>query len=161
MIVTLSSSSEEDTRAIGRALGEVLRPGDVVALSGDLGAGKTVFCKGVGLALGIPEDRVVSPSFTIVTEHQGRLPLFHIDVYRLSSALEAEGIGLEEILGGEGVCLVEWAEKIGNLLPNHCIKVTFLFPDADGNRRSLLVQAGDDPRFRDFLSRCISFTTGG
>lgn len=161
MNVTLSSSSEADTRAIARALGAVLVPGDVVALVGDLGAGKTVFCKGLAEALGIPPDRVVSPSFTIVTEHAGRMPLRHVDVYRLSSVREAEEIGLEEIVRTDGVCVVEWAEKIGILLPNDRIQVTFLFSEEGGDRRRLLVSAGDSPRFHEFLSRCRPFTTGG
>lgn len=161
MQVTLFSSSEADTRAIARALGAVLLPGDVVALTGDLGAGKTVFCKGLGEALGIPPDRVVSPSFTIVTEHAGRMPFRHVDVYRLSSVREAEEIGLEESLRGDGVCVVEWAEKIAILLPNDRIQVTFLFSEEGGDRRRLLVSAGDSPRFHEFLSRSRPFTTGG
>src|SRR3989337_1822506 len=112
MEVTLLSSCEEDTLEIARALGEILGPGAVVALTGDLGAGKTVFCKGVGEALGISPTRIVSPSFTIVTEHPGRLALCHVDVYRLSSEAEALEIGLDGILSGGGGCVVEWAEKI-------------------------------------------------
>lgn len=161
MNVTLFSSSEEDTRTIARALGAVLQPGDLVALTGDLGAGKTVFCKGLGEALGIPPDRIASPSFTIVTEHAGRLPFRHVDVYRLSSVREAEEIGLEELLRGDGVCVVEWAEKIGILLPNDRIQVTFHFSEEGGDRRRLLVSAGDSPRFHEFLSRCRPFMTGG
>ncbi len=161
MNIALSSSSEEDTLAIARALGAVLAPGDVVALTGDLGAGKTVFCKGLGEALGIPADRVTSPSFTIVTEHTGRMPFRHVDAYRLSSAREALEIGLDELFGGEGVCVVEWAEKIDILLPNERIQVTFLFSEEGGDRRRLLVSAGDSPRFHEFLLRCRPFTTGG
>ncbi|NNF84093.1 MAG: tRNA (adenosine(37)-N6)-threonylcarbamoyltransferase complex ATPase subunit type 1 TsaE, partial [Deltaproteobacteria bacterium] len=112
MEIELLSSREEDTIHVARALGNILEPGDVVALTGDLGAGKTVFCKGVGEALGIPSGRIVSPSFTIVTEHHGKLPLSHIDVYRLSSVEEALDIGLDEIVSGNRLCLVEWAEKI-------------------------------------------------
>ncbi|MGE5662827.1 MAG: tRNA (adenosine(37)-N6)-threonylcarbamoyltransferase complex ATPase subunit type 1 TsaE [Deltaproteobacteria bacterium] len=159
--VELISSSEEDTRAIARALGAVLVPGDVVALTGDLGAGKTVFCKGLGEALGIAPERIVSPSFTIVTEHAGRMPLRHVDVYRIASAREAEEIGLEELLRGDGVCVVEWAEKVVNLLPSERIQVTFLFSEEGGDRRRLSVSAGDSPRFHEFLSRCRPFTTGG
>lgn len=161
MNVSLSSGCEEDTRAIARSLGAVLAPGDVVALTGDLGAGKTVFCKGLGEALGIAPDRVTSPTFTIVTEHAGRLPFRHIDAYRLSSAREAEDIGLDELFRGDGVCVVEWAEKIGILLPNDRIQVTFLFSEEGGDRRRLLVSAGDSPRFHEFLLRCRPFTTGG
>src|SRR3972149_6004808 len=98
--VELYSSCEEDTLEIARALGAVLVPGDVVALSGDLGAGKTVFCKGVGEAIGIPADRIVSPSFTIATEHAGAVPFLHGGVYRLSSELEADGIRAPEDLAG-------------------------------------------------------------
>ena len=161
MEVTLHSSSEADTRAIARALGGVLVRGDVVALTGDLGAGKTVFCKGLGEALGIAPDRVVSPSFTIVTEHAGRLPFRHVDAYRLSSVREAEQVGLDELVRGDGVCVVEWAEKIGILLPNDRIQVKFHFSEEGGDRRRLLVSAGDSPRFQQFLSRCRPFTTGG
>jgi tRNA threonylcarbamoyladenosine biosynthesis protein TsaE len=159
MTIELHSSSEGDTMAIARALGAVLVPGDVVALSGELGAGKTVFCKGVGEALGIPADRIVSPSFTIVTEHPGTLPLRHVDVYRLSSEREAADIGLEEVLAGEGICLVEWAEKIAEMLPNSCIKVRFSFSE-DGGRR-LFIDAEDTPRMRNFVARCRGYLTGG
>ncbi len=161
MRVTLLSGSEDDTRAIARALGAALAPGDVVALTGDLGAGKTVFCKGLAESLGIPPDRVVSPSFTIMTEHAGRLPFRHVDAYRLGSVREAEEIGLDEAFRGDGVCAVEWAEKIGILLPSDRIQVTFLFSEEGGDRRRLLVSAGDSPRFHEFLSRCGPFRTGG
>src|SRR4030067_2921979 len=110
MEVTLLSSCEEDTLEIGRVLGEILVPGDVVALTGELGAGKTVFCKGVGEALGISPARIVSPSFTIVTEHPGRGTLCHVDVYRLSSEAAAQNIGLHESLRGDRVFVVEWRE---------------------------------------------------
>ncbi len=159
MEVTLLSSCEEDTLKIARALGEILVPGDVVALTGELGAGKTVFCKGVGEALGISPARIVSPSFTIVTEHPGSVALCHVDVYRLSSEAEALDIGLDEILSGDRVCVVEWAEKIRFLLPNECIRVTFLI--SGGDRRILSVDAPDDPRFGKFLSRVRPLIPGG
>ena len=159
MEVTLLSSCEEDTLEIGRALGGILVPGDVVALTGELGAGKTIFCKGVGEALGISPARIVSPSFTIVTEHPGRVALCHVDVYRLSSEAEAQDIGLDEILCGDRVCVVEWAEKIRFLLPNECIRVTFLI--SGGDRRILSVDAPDDPRFGKFLSRVSPLMQGG
>ncbi len=159
MTLELHSSSEEDTLAIARALGAVLVPGDVVALSGELGAGKTVFCKGVAEALGIPVDRIVSPSFTIVTEHAGTHLFRHVDAYRLSSEREAADIGLEEVLAGEGICLVEWAEKIAKMLPNSCIRVRFSFLE-DGGRR-LFIAAEDTLRMRDFVARCRDYLTGG
>jgi tRNA threonylcarbamoyladenosine biosynthesis protein TsaE len=157
--VDLYSSCEEDTLAIARSLGAALGPGDVVALSGELGAGKTVFCKGVGEALGIPADRVVSPSFTIATVHQGAVPFHHVDVYRLSSEREAADIGLEEILNGGGVSVVEWAEKIDAMLPNSCIKITFTILDEGGRR--LTLAAEDSPRIQNFVVRCRRYQTGG
>lgn len=159
MHVELQSSGDEDTRLIARALGRSLIPGDVVALTGDLGAGKTVFCKGVGEALGILPDRIVSPSFTIMTEHQGRLPLCHVDVYRLSSEDEARDIGLDEILSGNRICVVEWAEKIRSLLPNDCIRVTFHISGETGRRLS--VSLPDEARFGGFLSCVRSLVPGG
>jgi len=154
----LRSESLEDTLAIARALGAGLRPGDVVALYGDLGAGKTLFCKGVGEALGISPDRIVSPTFTIVTEHAGPVPLTHIDVYRLAGAREADEIGMRELLSGDGVCLVEWAEKIREFLPTDCIQVTFSISGDD--RREIAVVAADRPAFDDFLARSIRFQPG-
>ena len=159
MEVELLSSREEDTLFVARTLGSILKPGDVVALTGDLGAGKTVFCKGVGEALGIPPSRVLSPSFTIVTEHRGRLPLCHVDVYRLSSEEEARDIGIDEILAGNRVCLVEWAEKIRFLLPTDCIRVRFSI--LGGDRRRLSLAVPDEPRFVTALSRMRPLDSGG
>ncbi|MBI5575743.1 MAG: tRNA (adenosine(37)-N6)-threonylcarbamoyltransferase complex ATPase subunit type 1 TsaE [Deltaproteobacteria bacterium] len=151
MRVELHSASAEETMEIARTLGASLRAGDVVALYGELGAGKTVFCKGIGEALGIAPERIVSPSFTIVTEHSGTLTLYHMDAYRLSGEREAEEIGLDEILYGSGVCVVEWAENIASLLPNRCIHVKFFISDESG--RTLAVTA-EDPRIpRELAAR--------
>jgi len=162
MTIDLLSRSEDDTRTIARILGESLRRGDVVALSGDLGAGKTLFCKGIGEAFGIPPDRIVSPSFTIVTEHlQGAIPFIHMDAYRLVSVREAEEAGLEERFSGEGICAVEWAERLGNLLPNDCIRVTFFISEDREQERRIRVEAQDSRRFRAFRSRVKPFAPGG
>jgi tRNA threonylcarbamoyladenosine biosynthesis protein TsaE len=156
----LESRSPEDTLEIARVLGGALRPGDVVALYGDLGAGKTLFCKGVGEALGIPPDRIVSPTFTIVTEHAGAsVPLTHIDVYRLEGPREADEIGMRELLSGDGVCLVEWADKIEELLPTNCIQVRFTFSGDD--RRRIAIAAPDLPGFDEFRVRSIRFQALG
>jgi tRNA threonylcarbamoyladenosine biosynthesis protein TsaE len=159
MKVDFLSSSEEDTYSIALALGEILKTGDVVALTGELGAGKTLFCKGVGEALGISRGRIVSPSFTMVTEYSGRLPLCHVDAYRLVSEEEALDIGLEEVLTEGRVFLVEWAEKILSLLPNDCIRVTFSISGED--RRRISVEANDDPRFAEFVSSVRPLIPGG
>jgi tRNA threonylcarbamoyladenosine biosynthesis protein TsaE len=112
----ISCSAKETLRA-GCEFGARLKSGDVVALCGDLGAGKTCFVKGVALALGA-EDAVTSPTFTLVHEYRaGRLPLFHVDLYRLECERETVGIGLDEYLNGEGVAVVEWADKFRHLMP--------------------------------------------
>ena len=108
--------SETETEAIGEALGRDIAPGAVIAFSGDLGAGKTAFTRGLARGLGITE-RVTSPTFTIVNEYEGgRLPLFHFDMYRLGSADELFDIGWEDYLGRGGVCAVEWSERVDEAL---------------------------------------------
>ncbi|MEI8063965.1 MAG: tRNA (adenosine(37)-N6)-threonylcarbamoyltransferase complex ATPase subunit type 1 TsaE [Verrucomicrobiota bacterium] len=111
------SHSADETIAFGRQLAGSLRTGDVLALTGDLGAGKTCLVKGLATGLGITHA-VTSPTFTLIHEYRGgRLPLAHIDLYRLATASEAINIGIEEYLGGAGVTVVEWAERIESLLP--------------------------------------------
>lgn len=162
MRIELVSRSESDTRAIARILGESLQGGDVVSLAGDLGAGKTLFCKGIGEALGIPPARIVSPSFVLVTEHrEGRIPFFHLDAYRLGSVREAGEAGLEDRFRGEGICAVEWAERLGNLLPNDCIRVTFLISEERDRERTIRVETPDSARFLRFHARVAPFAAGG
>ena len=113
------SHSPAETIALARTLAATLRRGDVLALSGDLGAGKTHFVKGLAAGLGTAAS-VTSPTFTLLHEYPGgRLPLYHFDFYRLDDADEALGIGLDEYLDGDGVCVIEWAEKFPALLPPH------------------------------------------
>lgn len=113
----------EETLAFGERLARELQPGDVIALSGDLGAGKTALVKGLARGLGITKD-VTSPTFTLVHEYAGgRLPLFHIDLYRLDTAPQALAIGIEDYLNGAGVTAIEWAEKIESLLPAHTTRI--------------------------------------
>lgn len=119
----IESFSEADTFELGRKLGEQARPGQIYTLDGDLGVGKTVFTKGLARGLGILEP-VSSPTFTIVQEYGGgRLPLYHFDVYLIEDPEEMEEIGYDDYFFGEGVCLVEWAEKIRELLPERVIRV--------------------------------------
>ncbi|WP_317855535.1 tRNA (adenosine(37)-N6)-threonylcarbamoyltransferase complex ATPase subunit type 1 TsaE [Chakrabartyella piscis] len=112
-----------DTEKIGYALGEGATKGQVYCLNGDLGVGKTVFSKGFAKGLGIAEH-VNSPTFTIIQEYEGRLPLYHFDVYRISSEDEMEETGYEDYFYGEGVSLVEWAELIPGLIPEDAIYIT-------------------------------------
>ena len=119
----LLSHSPEDTEDIGARLAEQLEPGAVVAFTGDLGAGKTAFTRGLARGLGIP-DRITSPTFTIVNDYEGgRLPLFHFDMYRLGSADELFDIGWEDYLRRGGVCAVEWSENIADALEEDAVRV--------------------------------------
>ena len=110
------------TRVFGRKLAARLRAGDVVALTGELGAGKTCLSQGIAAGLGV-RTAVTSPTFTLINEHRGRLPLYHMDLYRLDSPVQALAIGIEEYLDGDGVTLIEWAEKITDLLPPRTIHI--------------------------------------
>jgi tRNA threonylcarbamoyladenosine biosynthesis protein TsaE len=104
------STSHEQTRRLGAALGELLAAGDVVLLSGELGAGKTAFAQGIGAGLGVA-GTINSPTFTIVKEYAGRLPLYHFDLYRIEEPDELFALGFDDVFGGEGVAVVEWAER--------------------------------------------------
>ena len=118
------SNSPADTEALGEALGRVVPAGSVVAFTGDLGAGKTAFTRGLARGLGVRE-RVTSPTFTIVNEYEGgRLPLFHFDMYRLGSSDELFDIGWEDYLARDGVCAGEWSENVADALEEQpCIRV--------------------------------------
>lgn len=117
------TNSERETYELGLAMGREARPGEVYTLIGDLGVGKTVFTKGLAAGLGIKEP-VSSPTFTILQEYEeGRLPFYHFDVYRIGDVEEMEEIGYEDYIYGEGVCLIEWADLIREILPEHYTEV--------------------------------------
>ena len=126
------SHSEKETEEIGYRFGSVLRKGDVVSLIGSLGAGKTVFAKGIARALDI-KDAIVSPTFTLVQEYEGREKLYHLDLYRLSGEDEFESMGGEEFLYPDGITLVEWAEKIGEMMRDDAFSVIITIMD-NGDR---------------------------
>ena len=114
----------EETYALGKSLGEAAKAGDVICLNGNLGVGKTVFTQGFAAGLGITEA-VNSPTFTIVQQYDdGRLPLYHFDVYRIGDISEMDEIGYEDCFYGEGVCLIEWSNLIEEILPEHVTSVT-------------------------------------
>lgn len=117
------STSIEETIAFARQFAASLKQGDIVRLEGDLGAGKTHFVKGVASHFGISQELVSSPTFTIIHEYEGELPIFHFDCYRLKHEQEAIEIGIEEYLYSDGISLIEWPEKIEELLPSNTIKV--------------------------------------
>lgn len=128
------AENEEETKNLGLQFAEHLKPGFVIGLIGDLGAGKTTFAKAVAEGLGI-EDTVTSPTFTIIKEYyDGRLPFYHFDVYRLKSTEEMINLGYEEYFYGEGVTVIEWADKILDLLPEDAIIVEFKSTDNKDER---------------------------
>ncbi len=120
---TVISHSPEETQAAGARLGARLRAGDVVACIGELGAGKTCFLQGLARGLGVETD-VTSPTFVLVNQYRGRLPVYHVDAYRTESLTELVDLGLEEMLHGDGVTVIEWADKLLPLLPPSTITVT-------------------------------------
>jgi tRNA threonylcarbamoyladenosine biosynthesis protein TsaE len=129
---TLLSRSPEETQAAAARLAETLGAGDVVALTGELGAGKTCFTQGLARGLGV-SGRAVSPTFVLVNEYRGRLPVHHVDAYRTASLTELLDLGIEELFDGDGVTVVEWADKLEPLLPARTVRVHI-----DG--------VGDEPR---------------
>ena len=126
--------SPEETRALGARLADVLQGGEVIAFTGDLGAGKTAFVSGMAQALGV-DERVTSPTFTIVNEYEGgRLPLFHFDMYRLGSADELFHIGWEDYLARGGVCAVEWSENVDEAIEDDAIRISITRGEDDNSR---------------------------
>lgn len=126
---------EDETWALGRRWAEELAAGDVLLLKGVLGAGKTCLAKGLAIGLGLAADDVASPTFTLIREHLGgRLPLYHMDFYRLAGPPELATLGLEEYFDGAGVCIVEWPERLGGLAPEGAWRVD-IDVQPDGSRR--------------------------
>ncbi len=118
------SPCEDCSLLLGRKLGQVLEPGDVVALRGELGAGKTLLAGGIASGLGVPDSvRVTSPTFTIINEYSGRLYLYHLDLYRISGLDELDTLPWQESLFGKGVAVIEWPEKLGRMLPSERIEI--------------------------------------
>jgi len=123
-IFETTSESADQTVRLGRILGALLPEGSFVALVGGLGAGKTILAKGIAQGLGVADDReVTSPSFVLVNEYRGRVPVYHVDLYRLEKPSEVEGIGWDEFISGPGVTLVEWADKAENQMPEERMEV--------------------------------------
>lgn len=121
---TIETNSPEETFALGRQIGEQAEPGEVHTLIGDLGVGKTVFTQGLAVGLGI-QDAVNSPTFTIVQVYEdGRIPFYHFDVYRIGDVEEMDEVGYEDYVYGEGVSLIEWADLIEEILPEHYRRIT-------------------------------------
>ncbi len=124
MVKRFISKNEEETRRFGRRLGRILRGGDVIALCGELGSGKTVLTKGIAEGLGVTSARYVnSPSFVILKEYRGRLTLYHFDIYRLQDSSEFETVGYNDYFYASGVSVIEWADKVADVLPSEFLRV--------------------------------------
>lgn len=148
----VETEGDEGTQHLAAALAAELRAGDLIALVGDLGAGKTSFVRGLARGFGVPEGRVRSPTFTLVNEYSGgRLPLYHIDLYRLELT-EIDRLALREYLFGEGICAVEWFDRFGETAD--CLLLEFSFVDA--NRRRI-VASGRGDRYDALLARSAVF----
>lgn len=135
-VMRLRSSGPGETRDIGNVLAAALEPGDVVVLAGELGSGKTVLAQGIARGLGVDEP-VPSPTFVIVREYRGRLPLAHVDVYRLDHVQELHDLGFEEVVDGEGVTVIEWGDRVRGVLPRERLEIAL--EGSGGAERKLLV----------------------
>ncbi|HEU0264713.1 MAG TPA: tRNA (adenosine(37)-N6)-threonylcarbamoyltransferase complex ATPase subunit type 1 TsaE [Geobacterales bacterium] len=126
----LISQSADETERLGERLGALLAAGDVVALVGELGGGKTCFTRGIARGLGVdPTQPLTSPTFTLMQQYQGRVPLYHFDLYRLAGTADDHDLGFEEYLEGDGAAVIEWAERLPGLLPTERLTVTFHWQD--------------------------------
>src|SRR6266542_1194801 len=141
-VIELIVPGAEDMRALGEALAGVLVPGDVVALTGDLGAGKTTLVQGAARGLGVADGSVTSPTFTLVREYRGRWPVYHLDVYRLDRIQEVIDLGFEELLDPDGVAFVEWGDAIEGLLPDSHLEVELWSRPEDEGRIALVSARG-------------------
>lgn len=150
LAAAFGSASAAETHELGAALGALLQAGDVITLEGELGAGKTVFVKGIAAGLGLDPDEVTSPTFTLVHAHPrpgGRCPFFHVDLYRIERPEALEGIGWDEAVGGRGVAAVEWAERAGKWLPADRLQV-HLGVTGETTRRIVVAARGEGPGAR-------------
>jgi tRNA threonylcarbamoyladenosine biosynthesis protein TsaE len=142
------SGSAQKTLGVGKLISGKLKKGDIVCLFGDLGSGKTVLTKGICLGLGIDKDKVTSPTFVILRQHEGKLPIYHFDLYRLTSPEDILDLGYEEYFFDEGVSVIEWADRLGQLLPKEFLKINLLVKGE--NQRAIRISA-QGLRYRKLL----------
>ena len=150
----LISASPAQTLFLGQILGEMLFGGAFVALAGGLGAGKTVLAKGIARGVGVADEReVTSPSFVLVNEYRGRVPVFHVDLYRLESPAEVEGIGWDDFTSGPGIALVEWADRAENHLPRERIDVYLEWVGEEKRRLCFFAKGGREQQVVEQLRK--------
>jgi tRNA threonylcarbamoyladenosine biosynthesis protein TsaE len=146
----INSQSVNDTLNIGKAIAKNLESGDIVCLFGQLGSGKTVLTKGISAGLGVEKNKVISPSFVLMRQYKGRIPIYHFDFYRLDNPRDILGIGYEEFFYDEGVCVIEWADRLGELLPQEFLKIELL---VKGDKQRLLNFSAQGSRYKALLER--------
>jgi tRNA threonylcarbamoyladenosine biosynthesis protein TsaE len=151
MNFTIITKSPEETKKLGKEVSKLVKPGDLLAFYGELGAGKTCFIQGISEGLKV-KDYVTSPSFTIINEYQGKIPIYHFDVFRVSNIEEIIELGYEEYFYGEGLTVIECAEKIENLLPKDHLKIEIKFKNSYERKISFIPQGN---RFNIFLEDLI------
>jgi tRNA threonylcarbamoyladenosine biosynthesis protein TsaE len=140
--VELTSHTPQETERIGELVGSMLTRGDIIALAGELGAGKTTLVRGMAQGMGIEGSEVASPSFTLVNEYEGPLPLYHIDLYRLDDEEDLLGIDYEEYIRGDGAVVIEWADRIPRAVPAESLWIRLRY--LDDERREITLQAFGD-----------------
>ncbi len=151
MNLTIITKSPEETKNLGKEVGKLAKPGDLLAFYGELGAGKTCFIQGISRGLKV-KDYVTSPSFTIVNEYQGKIPIYHFDLFRLNTE-EILELGYEEYFYGEGLTVIEWAEKIEQLLPKEHLKIKIKFKDRYQRTISFISQGDSFNKFLEELNK--------
>ena len=148
------TESPEATRSLGEEIGKTLQQGDVIALIGDLGTGKTCLTQGIARGAEIASDEIVSsPSYILINEYNGKVPIYHIDLYRLENSEEIAELGLSEYVEGDGICIIEWAERMADALPDTCIKIHITLTDestshTDGGVSESILDSPEDENIR-------------
>lgn len=155
--LSLECRSTSETSRIGQSLGKLLFPGAIIALVGPLGAGKTLFSRGIAEGLELPTpSQVTSPTFVLIQEYAARLPIYHFDVYRLKQMSEFEDLGALEYFAGDGVCLVEWADRIEPLLPTEHLRVEFTLTGPESRTLAIIGKGSCYFDLVESLSRNVS-----
>lgn len=142
-MLEFTTKTSEETIELGFKIGQKLKKGNIIAMQGTLAAGKTTITKGIAKALEIT-DTITSPTFCLISEYYGKMPLYHMDVYRLEGSEDFENLGTEDMLYGDGVCIIEWSEKIMDSLPKETIIIN-IQPQGDGSRKIQISNWNNDP----------------
>ena len=145
-VLEIRLNSLEETEDFGIKFGKVLKRGDILCLNGDLGAGKTTLTKSIGLGLGV-EDYITSPTFALINQYSGRMPVYHFDVYRLENVDELYDLGFDEYFFGNGVCIIEWADKINRMIPKE--KIVIDIEKGNNLEERILKFSGDENRLKE------------